>query len=128
MIRPHFLRRLKDEVEDSIPPLKETVIDVGLTSIQQQYYKGIYGENLSMLATMGQSSLKAASFCNIDIQLRKCCNHLYLLKGVQEDLEKGCVSDEDYFKKLLDGSGKMILLDKFINKYKQDGHKMLIFS
>lgn len=67
LLRPHFLRRLKDEVEDSIPPLKETVIDVGLTPIQQQFYKGIYGENLSMLATMGQSSLKAASFCNIDI-------------------------------------------------------------
>jgi len=33
ILRPHFLRRLKDEVEDSIPPLKETVIDVGLTNI-----------------------------------------------------------------------------------------------
>jgi len=33
MLRPHFLRRLKDEVEDSIPPLKETVIDVGLTPL-----------------------------------------------------------------------------------------------
>jgi SNF2 family DNA or RNA helicase len=32
MLRPHFLRRLKDEVEYSIPPLKETVIDVGLTA------------------------------------------------------------------------------------------------
>jgi SNF2 family DNA or RNA helicase len=31
MIKPYFLRRLKDEVEDSIPPLKETVIEVGLT-------------------------------------------------------------------------------------------------
>jgi tyrosine-protein phosphatase YwqE len=34
MLRPHFLRRMKDEVEFSIPPLKETVIEVGLTSIQ----------------------------------------------------------------------------------------------
>jgi len=81
-----------------------------------------------MLASMGQSSLKAASFCNIDIQLRKCCNHLYLLKGVQDDLEKHCVSDDDYFKKILEGSGKMVLLDKFINKYRADNHKMLIFS
>jgi chromodomain-helicase-DNA-binding protein 7 len=29
---------------------------------------------------------------------------------------------------LLQGSGKMILLDKFIEKYKKDGHKILIFS
>ena len=127
-LRPHFLRRLKDEVEDEIPPLKETVIEVGLTSLQQQYYKGIYGENLSMLASMGSSSLKAASFCNLDIQLRKCCNHLYLLKGVQDDIEKKCVTDEDYFNKLIEGSGKMILLDKFIDKYREDGHKILVFS
>ena len=37
-------------------------------------------------------------------------------------------SDEDYFKKILEGSGKMVLLDKFIEKYRKDGHKMLIFS
>jgi chromodomain-helicase-DNA-binding protein 7 len=104
------------------------VIDVGLTPIQQQFYKGIYGENLSMLATLGSASLKTASFCNIDIQLRKCCNHLFLLKGVQDDLEKDCHTDEDYYQKLLEGSGKMKLLDMFIEKYRSDNHKMLIFS
>ena len=31
ILKPHFLRRLKDEVEDSIPPLKETVVEVSLT-------------------------------------------------------------------------------------------------
>ena len=29
---------------------------------------------------------------------------------------------------MLEGSGKMILLDKFIDKYRGDGHKMLVFS
>jgi hypothetical protein len=51
---------MKDEVEFSIPPLKETVIEVGLTSLQQTYYKGIYGENLSVLATIGSSSVKTS--------------------------------------------------------------------
>jgi len=90
MLRPHFLRRMKDEVEDSIPPLKETVIDVGLTSLQQTYYKGLYGENLALLAQIGSMSLKTSTFNNIDIQLRKCCNHLYLLTGVEEELVKEC--------------------------------------
>ena len=40
---------------------------VGLTSLQQQYYKGIYGENLSALAEMGAASLRTATFCNLDI-------------------------------------------------------------
>lgn len=33
MLKPHFLRRLKEEVDNSIPPLQETVIDVGLTTL-----------------------------------------------------------------------------------------------
>ena len=60
ILRPHFLRRMKDEVEFSIPPLKETVIEVGLTSLQQTYYKGIYGENLSILASLGSNSIKTS--------------------------------------------------------------------
>lgn len=32
------------------------------------------------------------------------------------------------YKKLLESSGKLMLLDKFIDKFKQENHKMLIFS
>jgi len=53
ILRPHFLRRLKDEVDDSIPPLNETVIEVGLTSLQNTYYKSIYSENKVLLARFG---------------------------------------------------------------------------
>lgn len=31
-------------------------------------------------------------------------------------------------KRLLDSSGKLVLLDKFIDKYKEENHKMLVFS
>lgn len=115
-------------MEFSIPPLKETVVDVGLTTIQQTYYKGIYGENLGMLAALGSSGSKTFNFNNIDMQLRKCCNHLFLLKGVEEELTKHCKTEADIFKTMLEGSGKMVLLDKFIDKYKSDNHKMLVFS
>ena len=33
ILKPHFLRRMKDEVEDSIPPISETIAEVGLTKI-----------------------------------------------------------------------------------------------
>jgi len=89
---------MKDEVEDSIPPLNETIVDVSLTTIQQKYYKGIYGENIGMLATLGSGGVKHFNFNNIDIQLRKCCNHLYLLKGVEEELTLKCKSDEDHYR------------------------------
>jgi chromodomain-helicase-DNA-binding protein 7 len=60
--------------------------------------------------------------------LRKCCNHLFLLKGVEEELTRDVVTDEDLEKKLMDGSGKLILLNKFIDKFRAKGYKMLIFS
>lgn len=128
LLRPHFLRRLKEEVEDSIPPLEETVVEVGLTKLQTVYYKGIYGENKYMLSKLGSNSAKAIHLNNMDIQLRKCCNHLYLLKGVEEELEGKCTTDHEYYQSLLDSSGKLILLDKFIQKFKDEGSKMLIFS
>lgn len=62
------------------------------------------------------------------MQLRKCCNHLYLLKGVEEELTKHCRTEEDFYNKLLESSGKLQLLDKFIDKYRNEGHKMLVFS
>jgi len=81
-----------------------------------------------MLAALGSSGSKTFNFNNIDMQLRKCCNHLFLLKGVEEELTKHCKTEADIFKTMLDGSGKMVLLDKFIDKYKSDNHKMLVFS
>lgn len=60
ILKPHFLRRLKEEVDNSIPPLQETVIEVGLTTLQSTYYKGIYGENRMMLAKFGTNSIKTS--------------------------------------------------------------------
>ena len=37
-------------------------------------------------------------------------------------------SDADLLKSMLECSGKLILLDKFIEKYKEEGHKILVFS
>ena len=128
LLKPYFLRRLKDEVEDSIPPLEETVVEVGLTKLQTVYYKGIYGENKYMLSKLGSNSAKAIHLNNMDIQLRKCCNHLFLLKGVEDELESKCTTEQEYLQSLLDSSGKLILLDKFIEKFRIEQSKMLIFS
>ena len=128
LIHPHFLRRMKDEVEFSIPPLVETVIDVGLTSLQKAYYKGIYSENRNVLAKFGQKSIRTAQLNNLDIQLRKCCNHLFMLKGVEDDLTENIQTDNELHQLMENCSGKLILLNKFIEKFKTQNHKILIFS
>ena len=54
------------------------------------------------------------------MQLRKCVDHPYLLKGV----EPQPYIDGDH---LINVSGKMVVLQKLIEKIKSRGEKMLIF-
>jgi SNF2 family DNA or RNA helicase len=79
------------------------------------------------------------------MELRKCCNHPFLLEGVEhresdkqykEFFESGAfegktpeeqqhmLNEHGYVKT----SGKMVLLDKLLPKLRQEGHKVLIFS
>lgn len=96
-------------------------------------------------------SLKGASMpklMNIQMELRKCCNHPFLIAGVEqsemENVEKQVLDemsaknirkfDRKAFEAkrmeevLLPTSGKMVLIDKLLPKLKKEGHKVLIFS
>lgn len=59
---------------------------------------------------------------NLLMQLRKVCNHTYLLD--QGDAPNPYVVDE----RLVGGSGKLLLLDQLLPRLKQDGHRILLFS
>ena len=48
-IQPYVLRRLKENVEKSIPKKEETIIDVELTSMQTKYYVAIVNKNRTIL-------------------------------------------------------------------------------
>jgi len=63
---------------------------------------------------------------NVMMELRKCCNHPYLLNGVEEEELVG--SQEVEVNKLVQSSGKLVLIDKLLPKLKEGGHKILIFS
>uniref|UniRef100_A0A7S2Y8H3 Uncharacterized protein n=1 Tax=Entomoneis paludosa TaxID=265537 RepID=A0A7S2Y8H3_9STRA len=144
MISPYMLRRVKEDVAKDIPAKEETVIDVELTSIQKQYYRAIFEHNHAFL-NMGGSRTTAPKLMNIQMELRKVCNHPFLLEGVehreserqfQEFLDNGKFqgkSAEDQQHLLNEHgyimtSGKMVLLDKLLPKLRQEGHKVLIFS
>jgi SNF2 family DNA or RNA helicase len=49
VLRPFLLRRLKTDVESSLPPKKEIKLFVGMTSMQQQWYKSILGKDIDLL-------------------------------------------------------------------------------
>lgn len=144
MISPFMLRRVKEDVAKDIPAKEETVIDVELTSIQKKYYRAIFEHNHAFL-NMGSSRTQAPKLMNIQMELRKVCNHPFLLEGVEhretdrlfrEYLDKGAFKDktpEEQQHMISESgyimtSGKMVLLDKLLPKLRQEGHKILVFS
>lgn len=58
---------------------------------------------------------------NILLQLRKICNHTYLLPHIAPEPYE--VTEE-----IVTGSGKLLMLDRMLPKLKVDGHRVLIFS
>ena len=128
MVRPYLLRRKKEEVEHSIPPLQETIIDVEMTTVQKTIYRALYEKNKSVLSKGVINTNFATSLNNLEMQLRKCCNHPFLIKEIEAELTKECVYNEEKMQKLVESSGKMILLDKLLPKMKNEGKKVLIFS
>ena len=126
LLKPYMLRRMKEDVEKSIAPKEETIVEVELTKLQKQYYRAIYDHNLTFL-TQGVKASNIPSLRNIMMQLRKCCNHPFLIKGVEDTVTQGLEAD-DAFARLINASGKMVLIDKLLPKLKARGHKVLIFS
>ncbi|KAL4510059.1 hypothetical protein ABPG72_010252 [Tetrahymena utriculariae] len=127
-IKPFLLRRMKEDVEDSIPPLQETIIDIEMTTLQKTLYRAIYERNKSMLQKNFSSMAMNTSLNNLEMQLRKCCNHPFLIKEMEIELTQNFKTTEERLKCLIDTSGKMILLDKLVMKYKIEGKKILVFS
>ncbi|OHT11469.1 F/Y-rich N-terminus family protein [Tritrichomonas foetus] len=137
ILKPLLLRRLKSDVEKSIAPLEEIIIECPMTSYQKIYYKSIYNKNMDYLSR-GAHQGNTTNLRNIQMELRKTCNHPFLIAGAEDQIfielkEKHNLSGEplpDNFEldMLIRTAGKMILLNKLLAKLKQDNHRVLIFS
>ena len=49
LIKPHLLRREKDDVENSIPGMKETLLYVEITNLQKMCYRAVLERNRELL-------------------------------------------------------------------------------
>ncbi|XP_043696234.1 CHD3-type chromatin-remodeling factor PICKLE [Telopea speciosissima] len=121
MLAPHLLRRVKKDVMKDLPPKKELILRVELSSKQKEYYKAILTRNYQILTRKGGAQI---SLINVVMELRKLCCHAYMLEGVEPEIED---SDEAY-RQLLDSSGKLQLLDKMMVKLKEQRHRVLIYT
>ncbi|GAB9469747.1 Chromodomain-helicase-dna-binding protein 6 [Globisporangium polare] len=127
MLKPYLLRRVKEDVEKSLPPKEETIIEVELTPVQKQWYRAIYEKNTTFL-NRGGNPHNVPNLMNVMMELRKCCNHPYLNNGVEDILSEGLVSEAQRHDMMVKCCGKMVLLDKLLPRLKDGGHKVLIFS
>uniref|UniRef100_A0A1I8MBI8 Chromodomain-helicase-DNA-binding protein 1 n=1 Tax=Musca domestica TaxID=7370 RepID=A0A1I8MBI8_MUSDO len=123
-LEPYILRRVKKDVEKSLPAKVEQILRVEMTSLQKQYYKWILTKNFDALRKGKKGS--TSTFLNIVIELKKCCNHAALIRPSEFEL-MGMGQDEA-LQTLLKGSGKLVLLDKLLCRLKETGHRVLIFS
>lgn len=123
MLAPHLLRRVKKDVMKDLPPKKELILRVELSSKQKEYYKAILTRNYQILARRGGAQI---SLINVVMELRKLCCHAYMLEGVEPATEP--TDSVEGLRQLLEASGKMQLLDKMMVKLKEQGHRVLIYS
>jgi SNF2 family DNA or RNA helicase len=123
-----MLRRVKEDVAKHIPPKEETIVEVELTTVQKQYYRAVLERNTEFLYK-GLKGANVPKLLNIMMQLRKVCNHPFLIKGAQDKLMAEEFDDpKRRLEHLVESSGKLVLVDKLLPKLKADGHKVLIFS
>ena len=121
-----MIRRMKNEVE-KIPPLEESLIEIELTNFQKMSYKTLYEKNKGTLQR-GAGLNYLTSMNNLEMQLRKCCNHPFLIRDILDRVLAEGLTNEEYFQKMLSFSAKMIVLDKLLTKYRKENKKMLVFS
>lgn len=118
-----------------------------LTLLQKRVYRALYEKNYAYLAA-GVGRKHMPNCRNLFLELRKCCNHAYLIKGVEQRVESGMsavdvqqavgvdpataapeeVATLRRHAGLILGSGKMVLLHKLLPKLHDAGSKVLIFS
>ncbi|RHY25867.1 hypothetical protein DYB32_008035 [Aphanomyces invadans] len=119
VLRPFLLRRLKTDVEHSLPPKTETKLYVGLSEMQREWYTRVLHRDATHLNSIGGSD--RVRLLNILMQLRKVCNHPYLFDGA----EPGPPFVEGAH--LWENCGKLVLLHKLLPRLKAQGSRVLIF-
>ena len=120
LLKPYIIRRMKKDVEKSLPSKVEQILRIDMSARQKKVYKLVLARNYDAL-TKGKKN--KVTLNNIMMQLRKVCNHAELID--QED-EK--VNPVERLKQLSSGSGKLLLLDKLLTRFREKGDRVLIFS
>ncbi|BDA46823.1 probable global transcription activator SNF2L1 [Coccomyxa sp. Obi] len=135
LLQPICLRRLKEDVEKTLPARVETRIHCPLSSMQTFWYRRLLLKDSAMLKSLEKEVSKEEGvkyeegndtwkkLQALFMQLRKCCNHPYLFPGAEADFD-GNQTGED----LVEASGKLAVLDRMLAMLHERGHRVTLFS
>lgn len=117
VMKPFMLRRTKADLVTKLPEKTEINISVQLSPLQLKLYQEML-QAKNLFETTGCSK----GFHNILMQLRKACNHPYLFEDVEEE------GQDEFGEHLVLNSGKMVCVDKLLQKVLAQKEQALIFS
>jgi SNF2 family DNA or RNA helicase len=118
ILRPFVLRRVKSEVLVDLPGKKEFIVYTQLQPLQEEYYTKLLKKELDVRNDTG------GSLQNMLMQLRKVCNHPYLIQEPVDPVTGELVTDD----RIISSCGKLTLLDRMLPRLLAEKHKILIFS
>ena len=123
-----------------------------MTSVQKRYYRAILERNFKFLAKGARGAAGLPSLMNVMMELRKCCNHPFLINGespsdnflkfyfflvvgaeekITNEFNAGLHPNHPRYKHpaevLVQASGKLVLISKLLPKLKSGGHKVKSF-
>ncbi|KIL56280.1 hypothetical protein M378DRAFT_17220 [Amanita muscaria Koide BX008] len=121
ILRPFLLRRVKSDVEMGLLPKKEINLYVGLAEMQRKWYRSVLEKDIDAVNGLTGKEEGKTRLMNMVMQLRKVSCHPYLFYA-----EPGPPYTTD--ERLIQNSGKMIILDRLLGMMKTKGSCVLIFS
>ena len=124
VLRPFILRRLKKDVEKDLPDKVEKVIKCKKSGLQaRMYYQMLKYNKLYVGDESSKRPVGIKGMNNKLMQLRKICNHPFVFSAIED-----MVNPKGYTNDLIwRVSGKFELLDRILPKFKESGHRVLIF-
>lgn len=125
VLRPFLLRRLKKDVEKELPDKVEKVLKCKMSALQHKLYQQML-KHRRLFIFDEQSNQKLSGsrgFNNQIMQLRKICNHPFVFEEVEDQINPNRETNDTIWR----SAGKFELLGRVLPKFKESGHRVLIF-
>lgn len=129
IMKPFMLRRTKAQLATKLPDKIEINVEIQLTPLQIDVYSNLItqmGNKLPSLALESTSdfeiNLNTKNLHSMLMQLRKACQHPFLFQGVEP------ADSPEYGEHIVEASGKLLFVDKLLQRIFAAKEQCLIFS